>query len=116
MENALYISMHNDVSFIIDSNLGLYEHQSTENPNLPLRYLFYVADLYSAITKDDNIYGTRMISLPTPEFITFYNGEMKMPDSQTLRLSGAFMVENGDPSLELKVTVLNINPGHNQKL
>ncbi|MDE7249929.1 MAG: hypothetical protein K2N82_08595, partial [Lachnospiraceae bacterium] len=28
----------NDVSFIIDSRLSLYEHQSTYSPNLPLRY------------------------------------------------------------------------------
>ena len=45
LKNAIYMSMHNDVSFIIDSRLSLYEHQSTYSPNLPLRYLFYVADL-----------------------------------------------------------------------
>lgn len=52
LENAIYLSMHNDLSFIIDSRLALYEHQSTYSPNLPLRYLIYVADLYSRITKD----------------------------------------------------------------
>ena len=47
LENAIYMSMHNDVSFLIDSRLSLYEHQSTYSPNLPLRYLFYISDLYS---------------------------------------------------------------------
>lgn len=57
LENAIYLSMHNDVSFIIDSRLALYEHQSTYSPNLPLRYLFYVSDLYSAETREANLYG-----------------------------------------------------------
>ena len=35
LENAIYLSMHNDISFIIDSRLALYEHQSTCSPNLP---------------------------------------------------------------------------------
>ena len=59
LENAIYLSMHNDVSFIIDSRLSLYEHQSTYSPNLPLRYLFYVSDLYSKMTKDSNLYESR---------------------------------------------------------
>ena len=42
LQNAIYMSMKNDVSFIIDSRLSLYEHQSTYSPNLPLRYLLYV--------------------------------------------------------------------------
>ena len=29
LENAIYMSMHNDLSFLIDSRLSLYEHQST---------------------------------------------------------------------------------------
>ena len=59
LENAIYLSMHNDVSFIIDSRLSLYEHQSTYSPNLPLRYLFYVSDLYSKMTKNSNLYESR---------------------------------------------------------
>ena len=52
LENVIYMSMHNDISFLIDSRLSLYEHQSTYTPNLPLRYLMYVSDLYSSITRD----------------------------------------------------------------
>jgi len=55
LENAIYLSMHNDVSFVIDSRLSLYEHQSTYSPNLPLRYLMYVSDLYSKITRDPSL-------------------------------------------------------------
>ena len=61
LENAIYMSMHNDLSFLIDSRLSLYEHQSTYSPNLPLRYLFYISDLYSGMTKDENLYGTKRI-------------------------------------------------------
>lgn len=116
LENAIYLSMHNDLSFIIDSRLALYEHQSTYSPNLPLRYLIYVADLYSRTTKDKNLYGTRIVNLPTPRFLIFYNGIQKLPDMMELRLSDAFQVKEDEYALELRATLLNINPGHNQKL
>ena len=84
LENAIYMAMHNDVSFVIDTMLSLYEHQSTYSPNLPLRYLFYISDLYSKITKDENLYGEKMIKIPTPRFIIFYNGEEKRPEKEIL--------------------------------
>ena len=116
LENAVYMSMHNDLSFIIDLRLNLYEHQSTYNPNLPLRDLMYVSDLYSEITKNANLYGTRLIRIPTPRFIVFYNGTEPRPDCETLKLSDAFTIREDKVSLELEVTVLNINPGHNEEL
>ena len=36
LENAIYMTMKNDISFLVDGRLSLYEHQSTYNPNLPL--------------------------------------------------------------------------------
>ena len=39
LENAIYMGMKNDLAFIIDTDLFLYEHQSTYNPNMPLRDL-----------------------------------------------------------------------------
>ena len=51
LENAIYMSMQNDLSFIIDARLSLYEHQSTYNPNLPLRFLMYLSDLYEKMIK-----------------------------------------------------------------
>lgn len=116
LKNAIYMSMHNDISFIVDSRLTLYEHQSTYSPNLPLRYLMYVADLYSRMTKDENLYGSRIVKLPTPRFLVFYNGTTKLPDMVELKLSDAFQVKEEQYSLELCATLLNINPGHNQKL
>lgn len=116
LKNAIYMSMHNDVSFLIDSRLALYEHQSTYSPNLPLRYLMYVTDLYSRMTKDENLYGTRIVQLPTPRFLVFYNGTTNLPDVLELKLSDAFQIKEETYSLELKAILLNINPGHNQKL
>lgn len=116
LENAIYMSMQNDVSFLIDSRLSLYEHQSTYNPNLPLRFLFYVSDIYSALTKEAHLYGTKVIPIPTPNFLIFYNGEEEMPDRQILKLSNAYTHLDGTPKLELEAVMLNINPGHNQEL
>ena len=74
LENAIYMAMHNDVSFLIDKRLNLYEHQSTYSPNLPLRFLFYVADVYSDFTKEMNLYGRKAVKIPTPHFIIFIMG------------------------------------------
>ena len=116
LENAIYMSMHNDLSFLIDSRLSLYEHQSTYSPNLPLRYLFYISDLYSVMTRDSNLYGTKKVILPTPKFLIFYNGVQEQPEVQELKLSDVYTVSNQEPSLELKATMLNINPGKNEDL
>ena len=116
LENAIYLSMHNDISFVIDSRLSLYEHQSTYSPNLPLRYLMYVSDLYSKITKDANLYGSKAVKIPPPKFLVFYNGAEDRPEREEIRLSDAYAIEDLDPSLELRAVILNINPGNNEAL
>lgn len=116
LENAIYMAMHNDVSFLIDKRLNLYEHQSTYSPNLPLRFLFYVADVYSEFTKEMNLYGKKAVKLPTPHFIIFYNGTEEQPDKRELRLSDTFQLKEEEPQLELRAAMLNINKGHNKKL
>ena len=116
LENAVYMSMHNDVSFLIDMKISLYEHQSTYSPNLPLRFLFYISNLYSEITKNANLYGEKIVKIPTPKFIIFYNGERKRPEKEILKLSAAYQTEDSEPSLELEAILLNINPGYNENL
>ena len=116
LQNAIYMSMQNDVSFIIDSRLSLYEHQSTYSPNLPIRYLLYVADIYANITKNDNLYGTRKVMIPPPRFLIFYNGREAYPERKVLKLSDLYVVEEEEVSLELTALLLNINPGYNEEL
>ena len=116
LENAIYMSMKNDLSFIIDLHLSLYEHQSTYSPNLPLRFLMYISDIYSEITREENLYGTRLIPIPTPQFVVFYNGEQEQPERWVLKLSDAYMVKEEEVLLEVKVLMLNVNKGHNEGL
>ena len=80
LDNAIYMTMENDLSFIIDMRLALYEQQSTVNPNLPLRFLMYIADIYSAYVKDMNIYSSKKLQIPLPSFVIFYNGVQSQPD------------------------------------
>ena len=116
LENAIYMSMRNDLSFVIDSRLSLYEHQSTRNPNLPLRFLFYIADLYSGMLRGADLYGRKRIPLDTPHFLIFYNGQEAMPERMTLRLSDSFKIAEETPQLELTATMWNINIGNNRRL
>lgn len=116
LDNAIYMTMENDLSFIIDMRLALYEQQSTVNPNLPLRFLMYITDIYSAYTKDMNIYGSKKVQIPLPSFVIFYNGVKSQPDRTEFFLSELFHPTTDQPTLELKAVMLNINKGHNQKL
>lgn len=116
LRNAIYMGMKNDVSFIFHMTLNLYEHQSTVNPNMPLRNLFYVAQILQGMVKDENLYGTSLIMIPTPNFVVFYNGITNQPERQTLRLSDSFTQKDNTTNLELVVEVININSGNNEEL
>ena len=124
LQNALFMDRINDISFEIDGRLVvLIEHQSSVNPNIPLRMLMYIARVYEKILGERNIYSTKRIPIPVPVFFVLYNGTAPYPDVQILRLSDLFeelgslgLVEKGSPALELEVRVLNINHGRNAEL
>ncbi len=116
LENAIYLSMKNDVAYVLHDELFLYEQQSTKNANMPLRCLFYASDTYSVLVKDKNIYGTKMLPLPSPTFVVFYNGKQKMDEEGELRLSDAFVKKQEVPNLEVIVKVKNINMGNSREL
>ena len=128
LENAIYMGMKNDLAFIVDTNIYLYEHQSTYNPNIPLRDLFYISCEYQKLVNDRSLYSPRLQKIPAPKFIVFYNGLQEKGDIVELRLSDAFegtpdsagdtdtSVSTGEADLELKVKMLNINEGHNREL
>ena len=116
LENAIYMGIKNDLAFIIDTNLYLYEHQSTYNPNMPLRDLFYISSEYQKMQDQKSLYSSSLQKIPAPNFIEFYNGSDPVCDVFEHRLSSAFEHLSGEPKLELIVTVLNINEGHNALL
>ena len=120
LEDAIYMSIKNDLSFIVASTLNLYEHQSTINPNMPLRGLVYLAKEYRTYydNSDQSIYSRKLIKLPRPQYIIFYNGTEEQPEEKYLRLSDAFEpAGNGEePMLECIAKQININYGYNQKL
>ena len=92
LEDAVYLSMKNDISFLIGGTLNLYEHQSTYNPNMPLRGLIYLARLYDGYVETENInlYSSTLKKLPIPQYFVFYNGTKAQPDETILRLTDAF--------------------------
>ena len=112
----LATDLYNDISFNVgNKQIILLEHQSTINNNMPLRMLLYLAKLYyNSIPADDLLYKESIIPLPAPEFYVFYNGEQDYPETKQLHLSDAW--NNSSASIELTVTVYNINYGHNKEL
>ena len=116
LENAIYLTYKNDVAFLFGGTMNLYEHQSTYTPNMPVRGLLYFARLYEKFINQKNldIYSNVIQKLPTPRYVVFYNGTGEQPDRTTIRLSDAFIHEDG--CLECEVTMLNINYGRNKEL
>ena len=117
LKNAVYMGMKNDIAFVLETGLYLYEHQSTYNPNIPLRDLFYIASEYQAMVDQKSLYSSAVQKIPTPKFLVFYNGtDKEVSDREILQLSAAYENPTSEPDLELKVTMLNINVGHNKEL
>ena len=124
LDKYWFISVKNDVAFVIMSELYIVEQQSTICNNMPLRSLFYVTDTYRTMVTYSELYRQTMLNIPEPHFITFYNGSSEMKeDKKIMKLSDAFVrVASGkkdveyEPELELKVCVYNINKGHNEDM
>lgn len=121
LNDAVYMSMKNDVSFLFENKMNLYEHQSTFNPNMPIRGFEYFAELYSTYMEQNHldVYGSTQVKLPTPQYIVFYNGTKEQPERSVLKLSDAFekKADNGfEPCIEVEVVMLNINLGYNQMI
>lgn len=120
IEDAVYMGMRNDLSFIIGDEMNLYEHQSTFSPNLPLRGVFYFSSVYKAYIEPvkHKLYSDSKLKIPFPQYIIFYNGIEKKPERQELKLSTLF-IGNGKgkaPALECTALVLNVNYGQNKEL
>ena len=118
MEDVLYLGMKNDTSFLLDSYLNLYEHQSTVNPNAPVRSLMYLGRLWAKqLIGKKTLYCERLIELPVPRCVVFYNGTDLEEEECILRLSDAFPKEKRElADVELTVHLLNVNIGYNKRL
>lgn len=105
------MTLRNDVAFQVDGKTMVFaEHQSTINENMPLRSFLYAGRAYERFVPDRGRYRRKRITLPYPEFYTFYNGKEKYAKDSILRLSDAYTREStGETMLELLVRVININ-------
>jgi len=111
LEQVLYKSYYNDIAVLVDGQFILMiEHQSTINPNMPLRLLEYVARIYGNIVDSTAKFSRHLVPLAKPEFIVFYTGDQELPPESYLYLSDAFpnQTQNADLTLELKVKVCTI--------
>ena len=118
LDNAIYMTMKNDISFLIYGILNLYEHQSTWNPNMPLRDFLYIAQQIKKMVEENgwDIYGSKLVKIPTPQAVVFYNGKMGQPERQILKLSDSFENKDRNGCMEFQCLVLNINYGKNKEI
>jgi len=113
LEKGISLTIRNDAAFIVDMNLNIYEHQSTYNPNMPIRALIYLAEVLKPLIKKQNIYGRSKILIPTPHFAVFYNGIESRPEKEIVRLSDLFSTNTDKPEIEIECVIYNINADNN---
>lgn len=118
IENVIYVTMKNDISFLIGSKMNLYEQQSTFNPNMPLRGLMYFAQLYqmNLSARGLDLFGSKLVKIPAPSFVVFYNGDRKLPDVSEQKLSDAFEPAGSATGFEWTAKVINIGENHSEGL
>ena len=119
IQNPFFFGVfRNDVSFTVEDKLiVLFEHNSSINPNMGLRFLLYIAQLYELSMDKKAMYKTKPMSIANPEFYMIYNGKEDYPEKMTLKLSDLFIVQDsGNTNLELIVTVYNVNKGYNKNI
>jgi acyl-CoA hydrolase len=117
LRDALYMNRINDLAFTAKNRfVFIVEHQSSVNHNMPLRILLYMSRVYEKLLDRRSLYRDGLVKIPTPEFIVLYNGTADTPDRWEERLSDAFMAQGGKTSLDVRVTVYNINKGRNEEL
>lgn len=118
IDDVIYINMKNDVSFIIDSYMSLFEQQSSINPNMPLRGFLYFGNLYNSYITENklNLYGKTLLKIPTPQYYVLYNGSTEAPASLELKLSDAFVQSSPKGNFEWTAIFINLNKGKNDDL
>jgi len=116
IDNFVYISRKNDVSFLIENTMNIFEHQSTMNSNIAFRMFLYVSKLYEKYIYENkmDLFSSKLLKLPNPNFIVFYNGKQKTKDDRYVYLSDNMAIKNGN--IELKVRIINTNYGHNMHI
>ena len=116
LQNVLFMGKINDIAFILGNRLiVLIEHQSSINPNMPLRFLLYIARVYQELIDNEVMYGSRLVKIMPPEFIVMYNGVDDYPEESALNLSDAF-IHRESLNLELTAKVYNVNSGRNHEI
>ena len=111
LKGGVYMKYKNDASFVFGQDLYMFEQQSSRNPNMPLRFLHYLSDVYRQMYNNSDLHRSTMLKIPVPHFVTFYNGKQLLEVESTLRLSDMYEKKMDCPELELIVRVININTG-----
>ena len=107
IHNVLTDGMYNDLGFLLKDRLViLIEAQSTWSANIVVRSLLYLVKTYNAYFKahKQNVYGTKLVTLPRPELYVIYTGKQKERPAY-ISLKETFFPD-GDSALDVRAKVL----------
>lgn len=110
LKSVLVNTIYNDLGFIVTEGeesklVMLVESQSTWNPNMTLRMLFYLSQTYLDFLRQSkqSEHSNSRVKLPKPELYVVYSGDRKVPDEISFK-DDYF---HGNSPLDLKVKILS---------
>ena len=71
LNGGSYMKYKNDASFVFGQDLYMFEQQSSRNPNMPLRFLHYLSDVYRQMYNNSDLHRSTMLKIPVPHFCYF---------------------------------------------
>ena len=115
LEDVIYMKMKNDLAFLIDDVLNLWEHQSTWNPNMPVRGAFYIVEEYRKYIEQEGAepvwkpsdYASRSSILCILQWLEGRAGQCRAEVIN--RIFHAY--PELEPCMEFKAVMVNINRG-----
>ena len=107
LTNVLLDKLYNDLGLLVGNKLlVLVEAQATWSVNILIRLLLYLAEMYKRLVKEKkwDLYGTKALPLPEPEFYVIYTGKGKRRPKE-IKFSTAFF-DGRKTAVEITVKVL----------
>ena len=112
LTNVLLDKLYNDLGLLVGNKLLiLVEAQAAWSVNILIRLLLYLAEMYKRLVKEKkwDLYGTKALPLPEPEFYVIYTGERKRRPKE-IKFSTAFF---GGRKTAVEITVKVLYGGEN---
>ena len=106
LKGGVYMKYKNDASFVFGQDLYMFEQQSSRNPNMPLRFLHYLSDVYRQMYNNSDLHRSN-VEVRESEEIGRLLVERSGGDADAARRDQQQVVEDGQKIDPLEQTAFD---------